>query len=437
MKKNILLILSFVALVSMSGFSQTYNVTFKVDMNQYGLMAGDIVYVNGTFNGWCGDCNPMDDSDMDGFWEVSLPLPAGAIEYKFTINGWTVQETLTEGTSCTVTNFGYTNRFHDVQADVDLGVVCWQSCDATCVDVPDAGMVTFRVDMNEYGATPGGVFINGSFNGWCGTCNPMDDSDMDGIWELTIPLTGGEIEYKFTVNGWTDQEWLTDGDVCTKTTIDGENTFINRVYMVDGDADLGTVCWASCSECAVACGIPQNVNHSLGSPANCTITWDEIPGALRYDVHYRVSGTASWTRVGSYNNVRTLYYLAPNTWYEYFVRATCDGTWDFANKSARGYFNTANTPLARETSGYATEILGINPNPATTTIRLDYTVSGTEVNISIMDMLGRTLYQDNKVEIAGSQTETIDISNLEKGYYIMVIQSGEEKIMKKFIKTQY
>ncbi len=39
--------------------------------------------------------------------------------------------------------------------------------------------VLFRVDMSDYnGATPiNGVFLNGSFNAWCGSCAPMTDAN--------------------------------------------------------------------------------------------------------------------------------------------------------------------------------------------------------------------------------------------------------------------
>ena len=40
--------------------------------------------LNGTFNGWCGNCNPMTDSNGDEIWQVSLDLNQGdtGIEYK-------------------------------------------------------------------------------------------------------------------------------------------------------------------------------------------------------------------------------------------------------------------------------------------------------------------------------------------------------------------
>ena len=57
-----------------------------------GLGASDVVYVNGNFNSWCGECNPMADDDGDGIWTLTLPLADGVYEYKFTVNGWNSQE---------------------------------------------------------------------------------------------------------------------------------------------------------------------------------------------------------------------------------------------------------------------------------------------------------------------------------------------------------
>ena len=77
-----------------------------------GLADSDIVYLNGNFVGWCGDCTPMNDDDGDGIWTVTVALEDGDYEYKFTINGWSVQEEFgsigaVEG--CTVTDGTYTN----------------------------------------------------------------------------------------------------------------------------------------------------------------------------------------------------------------------------------------------------------------------------------------------------------------------------------------
>jgi hypothetical protein len=218
----------------------TPNITFKVDMSQYTGPAYTGVFVNGTFNGWNGTSNPMSDANMDGVWEATVPIGAGAIEYKFTLDGWNGQEQFVGGETCTVTNGGFTNRSYTVTGDAVLGTVCYNSCTAC------ASNVTFKVDMANYVGLPfTGVFLNGTFNNWCGACNPMTDANMDGIWEVTLPLPNGSIEYKFTLDGWNGQEQFVGGEPCTVTN----GGFTNRSYTVAGIADLGVVCFNTCAAC--------------------------------------------------------------------------------------------------------------------------------------------------------------------------------------------
>ena len=43
----------------------------------------------------------MTDADGDGVYSLAVPLSAGSIEYKFTLDGWTAQEEFAGGESCT------------------------------------------------------------------------------------------------------------------------------------------------------------------------------------------------------------------------------------------------------------------------------------------------------------------------------------------------
>ncbi|MFZ9189514.1 MAG: T9SS type A sorting domain-containing protein [Schleiferiaceae bacterium] len=106
--------------------------------------------------------------------------------------------------------------------------------------------VTFIVDMRGYtGTNYAGVFVNGTWNNWCGTCNPLTDPENDSVWTTTLPLTADSVEYKFTLDGWTGQEMLTAGSACTKTT----GTFTNRFARLNGDTILTGVCWQACASC--------------------------------------------------------------------------------------------------------------------------------------------------------------------------------------------
>ena len=229
----------------------TSNVTFRVDMREY---TGTFTTpeVNGTFNNWCGNCNPMTDTDGDSIWEVTLPLTADSIEYKFSHDAWSGQEELTPNSGCTKTSGVFTNRFLTLNGDIVLDPVCWGSCE---VCPPDSADVTFMVDMSDYTGSFTTPEVNGTFNAWCGSCNPMSDDDTNNIWQVTLRLPQDTIEYKFSHDNWTGQEELTEGDTCTTTNFG----FTNRLLAITGDTTLIAVCWESCDIC------PADTDTALGT----------------------------------------------------------------------------------------------------------------------------------------------------------------------------
>ena len=245
-----LMMLALIAQLSM----QAFNVTFRVDMSQQSDFTTP--EVNGSFNSWCGNCFQMTDADGDNIWEATTNLASGNYEYKFSADGWGSQESLLQGSPCTVTNFGFTNRTLVVTGDVVLPVVCWGAC-VGCASAPSFYDVTFQVDMNgQTGFTT--PELNGSFNGWCGNCTAMSDANGDGIWSVTVSLQEGTYEYKFSHDNWSGQESLSPGSSCTVTT----GSFTNRVITVSQDEVLPAVCFGSCAPCGINTG-PFDVTFRL------------------------------------------------------------------------------------------------------------------------------------------------------------------------------
>ena len=72
----------------------------------------------------------------------------------------------------------------------------------------------FQVDMSQFDGFWGQVNLNGSFNGWCGSCMEMVDDDGDLVYHFAVSLPPGTYEYKFTLDGWSQQEMFDDGDPC-------------------------------------------------------------------------------------------------------------------------------------------------------------------------------------------------------------------------------
>ncbi|MDB4859250.1 dockerin type I domain-containing protein [Candidatus Marinimicrobia bacterium] len=183
------------------------NVTFQVDMTDQELLPNDIVYVNGSFNGWCGSCNPMSDVDEDGIWELTIELGAGEYEYLYTTNGWNgLQAGAPVGSQCdylptdTYGNYGFILDGQDLLLDL----YCFGTCYDECVD-PIPVDVTFSVDMNGQ-TVDGNIYMIGSYQTvvpWSSFIFPtqMSDTDGDGFYTATVSLLSDNyVEYKF-VNG--------------------------------------------------------------------------------------------------------------------------------------------------------------------------------------------------------------------------------------------
>ena len=219
-------------LLTISLYAQQ-NITFSVDMNGVSFTN---VYVSGSFNGWSGTDNQLTQVGATTVYEVTLPLANGKHEYKFTTDDWAMQENFTEGDVCTVTTSGFTNRLLIVDnADQTLSTPDFDTCAESATN-PGPHSVTLRVNMSGYANPFTTVNVNGQnragqgFGSWCGACIPMNDLGS-GIWEVTLSLEEYNYQFKFTVDGWTDQEGFTDGDPETHT----DGGFTNRFIQVDGD----------------------------------------------------------------------------------------------------------------------------------------------------------------------------------------------------------
>ncbi|MDA0904214.1 MAG: lamin tail domain-containing protein [Bacteroidetes bacterium] len=290
------------------------NVTFQVDMSQYAepyTFGG--VFVNGSFNGWCGACNPMTDMG-GGLWSLTLPLIPGTIEYKFTLDGWNYQEEFAGGESCTSTIDGFTNRTLTFDADVTLAAVCWEMCDV-CPDISDVlGCmdptannynaeatvqpensclydVTLSVDASQTSFTS--MNLAGAFNGWNNLSNPMDDIDGDGVYTVTVSMTAGNQEYKFLGNGdWGAAEVFDGTEDCTTPPAE----FVNRVILVAGPTVADLVCYNSCTTCVqgavLGCTDANAINYNEAA--------DTDNGSCAYDVTVTVEvcgGTSEEVRM--------------------------------------------------------------------------------------------------------------------------------------------
>lgn len=105
--------------------------------------------------------------------------------------------------------------------------------------------VTFKVDMNKYTSSYQKIYITGNFNQWCNSCNIMQDSNNDNLWEVTLPLSRDTIEYKFVIDSITLENFITLS-ACTKQS----GSTINRYAIFKNDSVLKSVCFETCIQCS-------------------------------------------------------------------------------------------------------------------------------------------------------------------------------------------
>lgn len=417
------------------------NVTFQVDMNQY---SGTFTTpeVNGDFNGWCGNCNTMTDANSDGIWEVTLPLTQDSIEYKFAHDNWAGQENLTQGSGCTKTTAGFTNRFIHITGDTTLPAVCWESC-IECGTPPDTAMVTFQLDMNKYTGAFTTPEVNGDFNGWCGNCNAMADTNNDGIWSVTLPLTQDSIEYKFSFDTWTGQETLSVGLPCTKTTAG----FTNRFLEIFDDIVLPPVCWESCMACP-----PDTFNVTFQvdmSQYTGSYTTPEVNGTFNgwcgnCNAMTDADNDSIWEVTLPLPAVMTEWKFSHDNWagQESLTEGdTCTiTTGGFTNRYATFMNDTTLPAVCWEScfecvpivdttdstiginDGFTQRNLQVYPNPANSELTVEALESGESLlNISLYNTLGQTaLVRRN----TNSNKTVLNVSSLEHGVYMLIVETS-------------
>ena len=312
------------------------NVTFNVDMSNYtgGLGADDTVYLNGSFNGWCGECNPMSDDDADGIWTITMPLDDGAYEYKFTVNGWNNQEQWTaDGTPDCAENADdgtYENRALTVAGDdLTMPTVYWNLCVGE--EPGNTYTVTFSVNTANITVGANGIYAGGGVLGNAQALQLTDD-DGDGVWVGSIDLPEGTTGNYIFLNSPGD-----GGDWGAKENLEGQdcadpNNYNDRI-LPEVTADVTYLaCFGECSgdgtgECSVmGCPAPEITSwYMTGDGAE----FDGVnqDGVIGYQIEYSTSsftpgdGTATIYEFDSFPHTMTG--LEPTTTYYFTIRSIC------------------------------------------------------------------------------------------------------------------
>ncbi len=237
--------------------TEFYNITFNV--NTANIEVGENgMFVGGGFVadilGGGANALPMTDEDEDGIWTASMEVlsgTAGNYTYINSTANYDGKEDIS-GQDCADSD-NWNDRVLDGPVTEDITFThCYGSCetDGTCPAPATPTAVTFNVDMSDYGSEFNTVHVNGEFTGWCGDCgyNVMSDEDGDGVYTLTMDINPGTYFWKFSVDGWNDQESFSEViEGCTAEN----NNFFDRQIIIGDEALTASWVWNTCNALSI------------------------------------------------------------------------------------------------------------------------------------------------------------------------------------------
>lgn len=126
---------------------------------------------------------------------------------------------------------------------------------------PVAVPVTFSVNTEAVDLSAGDVvYLNSSFNNWCGNCMPMTQNG--DVWSRTESLLPGSYEYLFTINTWEEIGGPPQGSECDFLPCDEFNNYGHIVVNGSGPTTLATPCWGTCTDCSLTTSLKEPTQTS-------------------------------------------------------------------------------------------------------------------------------------------------------------------------------
>jgi len=438
-------------------YNNNFNVTFQVDMNNV-ANPFTLPEVNGTFNNWCGSCASLTDVNNDNVWDITLSVPAGYYEYKFSSDNWTIQEDLLNAGNCVVSAWGYTNRFLNITSDTILDLVCWGSC-AECISSSVYGCTDPLATNYDSSATiddgsciypsnctypsPTGAYISELIH-------DRVRVNWDNMNDANCMVTQYRIRYREVgASAWSTKT-MSGSVLC----VYGLNTTSKKIlglmasttyeyYMKAWYCGGGVSGWSAIQNFTTLDLCQNLINFAVTSPSTtkASFTWDTTAAYSFARIKLRVDTTGGvWTTAGGFGVMyptlnKDKNGLTPGTSYRAQARTWCDPT-------GGAYRSTVWTPLifwtqlttVRLEGGSPINNLAIYPNPSRNIFNVSFTsVSKQDLRIRIMNVIGEELINENLEQFVGNYTKQINLSANAKGIYFLEIKLDDNLIVNKLV----
>lgn len=248
---------------------------------------------------------------------------------------------------------------------------------------------------------------------------PISDIDRLGRYAI-ISATAGGVSNSITVNTSDLGHYLSIAEVVlpgVPGSADEVSVSVSSPLPSGSDAGGDSFVFGVSvqSSCGTTCEPPAILSYDYITPVSPLITWEEIPGAIRYEVCGRPVGSSEWRCHTRTVNYKRFFNMIPGVGHEIIVRVQC------ADGSISEYSpaDTIYSLPAREANPESLQ-LALYPNPAVDEVFVSLSGQQQKAVVEMRDISGRIVAMQQAG--SGVQTLRLDVSNQPAGVYILQIQ---------------
>ena len=175
------------------------------------------------------------------------------------------------------------------------------------------------------------------------------------------------------------------------------------------------------ADSCLASSIPAGLASTIGG-SGVTLTWNDLPGAVKCEVNGRPLGAGSFAKIRGdvppYTSFVPAGALTPGTTYEWKLRCACS----LSPLVVTG-FSTLESfvwPTARISA--APQQARFSPNPASTTVLMTWPSAEGSTPWLLRDLLGQT--RASGIRPAGMESVRLDVHSLPAGLYFLENEQG-------------
>jgi len=265
------------------------------------------------------------------------------------------------------------------------------------------------------------------------TSGSITDASSTINWSVVSGATSYNLQYR--VKG--AASWTLVNTLTNSYTITGLADLTSYEYQVQAvnateETNFSTSSFFTTLETAVSLEVPSGLSASSITATSVIVSWTAVSGAIKYNVQYRVKGATVWHSIIEKFNTHTITELTASTRYEYQVQAVSEsGKSDYSTSS---FFNTLAVTIVGRSNTEISSLANapLFPNPAVNKTTISYNAEEDNmITIRLYDITGKTINTNEYSALKGFNNFTIDLSNINKGLYIVEINDGINTIVKK------